>query len=236
MRSNKKAGRGSEREQVVQHLLDEACPSGQSLEVQEVRPLANLWSGYGTVLAAQVVDEEGKRHSYVVKQVAPPAGSGVGHTRKLHSYQVRPGRSVRRPAPPVAARRVRLQRWPVTGGGECPSLPSAGARHRSCRGTTQVEAFFYEKLAPEIHQLGADCHLPRALVVHNQLDSGGGGSMEMLLTDLRPRFPSPASSGMDAAHARAALTWLAAFHAVFWERPTPPEVWQEGCYWHLETR
>ena len=36
--------------------------------------------------------------------------------------------------------------------------------------------------------------------------------------------------------ARAALTWLAAFHAFSWERKRPAGLWEEGCYWYLRTR
>lgn len=46
-------------------------------------------SGYGNVLEAVAVDDSGKQHSLIIKEVAPPAGeSGVSHERKLHSYQV----------------------------------------------------------------------------------------------------------------------------------------------------
>jgi hypothetical protein len=34
----------------------------------------------------------------------------------------------------------------------------------------------------------------------------------------------------------AALSWLAAFHAFFWGRPRPDGLWQQGTFWHLDTR
>lgn len=81
---------------------------------------------------------------------------------------------------------------------------------------------------------GDACNIPQPLLVQSDLSSSGG-SLVLVLEDLRPRFPAPAGS-MDLPHAEAALTWLAAFHAHFWEQPTPGGVWSSGCYWHLETR
>lgn len=42
--------------------------------------------------------------------------------------------------------------------------------------------------------------------------------------------------GAPPSQARAALEWLAGLHACFWEQPRPPGVWEQGCYWYLDTR
>lgn len=96
----------------------------------------------------------------------------------------------------------------------------------------QVEAYFYQALAPRL--VGNPvCHVPHPLLVQSSLSSGGG-AMALVLSDLRPQFPRHAGS-LDLAHTKAVLAWLAAFHAAFWEE-SYTELWPEGCYWMLDTR
>jgi hypothetical protein len=148
--------------------------------------LSTLWAGYGVILECETDDNE----SLIVKEVSPPAGSGVSHMRKLRSYQ--------------------------------------------------VEAAFYERVAPRLPP-GAACRLPRCLGVHSPVDSGGsgsgtGGAMRLVMSDLRSSFPRRCGT-LDEPHARAALAWLAAFHAACWGADAEGlGLWPEGCYWHLATR
>uniref|UniRef100_A0A0G4G5M0 Aminoglycoside phosphotransferase domain-containing protein n=1 Tax=Chromera velia CCMP2878 TaxID=1169474 RepID=A0A0G4G5M0_9ALVE len=57
------------------------------------------------------------------------------------------------------------------------------------------------------------------------------GARVLVLEDLRTEFSK-------SANTRCILRWLAAFHAVFYERADLRKlpVWKQGCYWHLETR
>lgn len=42
--------------------------------------------------------------------------------------------------------------------------------------------------------------------------------------------------GLDERHAMAALGWLAAFHAACWGADASKlGLWEEACYWHLDT-
>ena len=118
------------------------------------------------------------------------------------------------------------------------TLPSPLPAPPSLIPPTQVEAGFYERVAPRLPP-GAACHVPRCLGVHSSLrsdDGACGGGMQLVLTDLRPRFPSR-MGGLDERHARAALSWLAAFHAACWgAQAAALGLWGEACYWHLDTR
>lgn len=97
-----------------------------------------------------------------------------------------------------------------------------------------MEATFYQHIAPRLQHSPA-CSVPRPLLVQSSLSSRGGGALVLVLTDLRPQFPRHSGS-LDLEHTQAALAWLAAFHAAFWEQPLPEGVWEEGSYWHLDTR
>lgn len=161
------------------------------LAVTSARQLSTLWAGYGVILECEA-DEDDEDGLLIIKEVAPPAGSGVSHMRKLRSYQ--------------------------------------------------VEAAFYERVAPLLPP-DAACRLPRCLGVHSTLhggiDSGGGGgggTMQLVMSDLRASFPRRCGT-LDEPHARAALAWLAAFHAACWGADAQQlGLWPEGCYWHLATR
>ena len=96
-----------------------------------------------------------------------------------------------------------------------------------------VEAYFYEHLAP---QLGAaDIHLSATRHTACHLDAHGG-TMQLLLTDLREHFPRSVSGPVTVEQAKVVLTWLARLHAHFWQQELPAEVWPQGTYWHLATR
>ncbi|PSC72803.1 hypothetical protein C2E20_4083 [Micractinium conductrix] len=153
------------------------------LTVRSARPLTSLWAGYGTITEVETDDNE----ALIVKEVHPPASSGVSHERKLRSYQ--------------------------------------------------VEAAFYEQVSPRLPASVA-CRLPHCLGVHStlRLDGGDAGGMQLVMKDLRGAFPRSCGS-LDEAHTKAALSWLAAFHAACWGADAAAlGLWPTGCYWHLETR
>jgi hypothetical protein len=49
-----------------------------------VEQVQRLWSGYGAILRLHLAD----RDPVILKRVAPPDGEGLGHRRKLRSYEV----------------------------------------------------------------------------------------------------------------------------------------------------
>lgn len=55
---------------------------------------------------------------------------------------------------------------------------------------------------------------------------GGANRIQCTASNTRQRY----------LQAYAALEWLASMHACFWEQPTPAGVWEQGCYWYLDTR
>ncbi|KAG2452058.1 hypothetical protein HYH02_003094 [Chlamydomonas schloesseri] len=108
--------------------------------------------------------------------------------------------------------------------------PSSGISHERKVNSYRCEAEFYKNHAPGLIKatgLGA----PTPLLVEST-EAG----WEFVLTDLSVDFPE--SSGcLDDQQVRAALDWLAAYHAYFWERPALPAGLQEqGSYWYLDTR
>ena len=103
---------------------------------------------------------------------------------------------------------------------------------RRCIG--QVEASFYDDLAADVLSATGSA-IPAPLHVASHSLGAPGGSLTLLMTDLRGRFPRRVGS-LGLGEARTALRWLATFHAHFWGKPAPPGVWPEGCYWHLDTR
>jgi hypothetical protein len=164
----------------VQLLLDGA--ENQVLTVQSVSTLASLWAGYGRALQVTAVDEDGAQQHFVVKDIKPPAGSGVSHQRKVRSYQ--------------------------------------------------VEGSFYEEVAPMLLARPGAPAVAAPLVVQRVEASG---NVALVLGDLRGRFPESAGA-LDLPRAKAALAWLAALHAAYWQKDVPASLWEEGSYYHLKTR
>lgn len=72
-----------------QDALSEAL--GQPVIVSKLRRLSPLWAGYGSVsegFASVGPKDQKLTQRLIVKQVAPPAGAGTSHERKIRSYQV----------------------------------------------------------------------------------------------------------------------------------------------------
>ena len=98
-----------------------------------------------------------------------------------------------------------------------------------------VERFFYKHLAKNVE--GA--------AVAKFLEAGPDC---IIIEDLAVRFPKEMYS-FSPDSAKVVLKWLANFHASFWQEtkqavvPPPSKdiskaegVWQQGCYWYLDTR
>lgn len=152
-------------------------------KIERCSKLTTLWAGYGAVY--HIVAKEGPKgrsKNLIIKDVSPPSDSGVGHQRKLYSYE--------------------------------------------------VEAAFYQQVAPTLLERGLAIATP-FLAEHN-LD-GNGGSMHLVLSDLREEYPRQ-NRPMDLAHAKAALSWLATLHGSYWQRPIPEQLWRQGTFWQLDTR
>lgn len=67
--------------------------------------------------------------------------------------------------------------------------PGSGVSHLRKLASYRIEAAFYEGLVPRLPPAAA-CHVPRCLGVHSTLGAaGGGGGMQLVLSDLRGAFP-----------------------------------------------
>jgi hypothetical protein len=111
----------------------------------------------------------------------------------------------------------------------------SGVSHERKLHSYKVEAHFYRHLATPLREKNGLAIATHYLAEHDlDLDSGTG-SMHLVLSDLREEFPNQ-HRPMDLAHAKAALYWLATFHASHWQRPIPKELWRQGCFWQLDTR
>ncbi len=115
-----------------------------------------------------------------------------------------------------------------------PPARGTGISHQRKLHSYQVEAHFYQHVAPRLLASHPACALPNPLFVRSNLHTSSGGSMVLVLEDLSPAFPS-SSSFLNLAHTRAALDWLATFHAALWGQQEQG-LWEDGCYWHLATR
>jgi hypothetical protein len=118
--------------------------------------------------------------------------------------------------------------------------PGSGVSHQRKLQSYIIEAAFYQRVVPHLPRTGSPCcHVPECVGVHSSLDAAAdqeAGEVHLVMGDLRSRFPSQCS-GLDEQQAKAALLWLAAFHAACWGADAQGlGLWRDGCYWHLETR
>jgi len=104
---------------------------------------------------------------------------------------------------------------------------ASGRSHRRKLHSYQVEATFYRDWA---RQCDASCPVAAChrvgLTEHGWL---------FVLEDLDARGLTVRTRQPTAQQRRAALTWLAGFHARFLDR-SPDGLWPTGTYWHLQTR
>ncbi|KAJ8605084.1 hypothetical protein CTAYLR_000356 [Chrysophaeum taylorii] len=85
----------------------------------------------------------------------------------------------------------------------------------------QVERTFYEKYSGE-----CACRVARY---------EGGDESRLVLEDLDASGYAGRASTLGTAAVAPLVEWLARFHKTFLGR-APDGLWEEGCYWHLDTR
>ncbi|EFJ50549.1 hypothetical protein VOLCADRAFT_88467 [Volvox carteri f. nagariensis] len=212
------------------------------------RAIGSLWAGYGSVNSLQVqLKGQSSAVSLIVKDVRPPRGSGVSHERKMASYRVEE----------FFYKHVGPGLVSSTGLG----IPRSLAIESSQSGFqfiltdlraeyphpapdsldgNQPASFLHERLMRTLqppprkitwHLAGSTLafgHAPRPGFPHRYCHASY-------------RYPSrlPTNPNRYTNHrkqVRAVLSWLATYHAYFWEQPTPAGLQQEGSYWYLDTR
>lgn len=90
-----------------------------------------------------------------------------------------------------------------------------------------VEIAWYSRWSA---RCGSDCPVPQCLAVETR-----GDEILMVLEDLDAAGFSERRESISETELRACLGWLAAFHARFLGYQ-PEGLWEQGTYWHLETR
>ena len=117
-----------------------------------------------------------------------------------------------------------------------PSLSSSSLKedvsHLRKLKSYQVEAAFYSSEIPA-ELASRRAHVP--MLIDRCGDVVDEGGLELLLSDLDNEGFASRLSG-SKAHVEAALTLLAKIHATYFERKLPEGLWEQACYWHLETR
>lgn len=91
----------------------------------------------------------------------------------------------------------------------------------------EVETAWYRDFAS---RCGLACRVPDCLQVVQK-----GDELLIVLEDLDAAGYSERKTVLPASEMRPCLVWLAHFHATFMGT-APEELWESGCYWHLETR
>ena len=153
--------------------------------VLSARRRGSLWAGYGSITECETDDEEMQR---LIIKVSKAPSRALPARRQAMPPQPRP--------PPLTGLLP-----PPAGGQEVHPPALKGASHERKLRSYQVEAAFYERVAP---RLPAGCHVPRVLGVHSTLHrsadgvgSGGGapdgdsgcGTLQLVMADLRGHFP-----------------------------------------------
>ena len=91
----------------------------------------------------------------------------------------------------------------------------------------QVEAAWYSRWSD---RCANPCRVPRCYALENQ-----GEESLMVLEDLDQAGYPLRKSDVSKIEIEACLSWLANFHATFMGK-SPTELWDQGTYWHLDTR
>lgn len=91
----------------------------------------------------------------------------------------------------------------------------------------QVEMHWYQNYA---ERCDAGCRLPKCLATHHE-----DKESYMLFEDLDAFGYDLRLGSVEEAEFINCITWLACFHATFMN-VSPHGLWEEGTYWHLETR
>ena len=101
-----------------------------------------------------------------------------------------------------------------------PPAPASDVGHARKLASYKAEAEFYRSVASGklVEDADAVCRVarPLAIVESDFSSSSSSYSLALALTDLRPDFPVFAKGGLRPPQLRAALAWLADFHAAHW--------------------
>lgn len=182
------------------------------------------------------------------RPVSSPARALVGHRsaaarqRRLapaQAAQLPGGEPLLRAGGAAAAARCGLPRAAVPGRAQHARQRGRQLRRRHAAGHAQPAAALPTQVrACALYRRLAMSHLPLLSRMVTPLNDCPCGSC--CFARSCPRCKSCTlhrASGLDEAHVKAALRWLAAFHAACWGADAKRlGLWEQGCYWHLETR
>jgi hypothetical protein len=105
--------------------------------------------------------------------------------------------------------------------------------HRRKLRSYSVERVFYEALSQKL--IDAGCIIPSCV---GCID-GDDGSIAIVMRDLGEHYGSydiRRGNCLNMEEGKRLLSYLARFHAVFWNARPPEGLWDEGCFWQLGTR
>ncbi len=105
--------------------------------------------------------------------------------------------------------------------------------HRRKLRSYSVERVFYERLSRKL--IDAGCIVPECL----GCIEGDDGSIAIVMRDLGARYGRydvRRGNCLTIEEGKRLLSYLARFHAVFWNVRLPEGLWEEGCFWQLGTR
>jgi hypothetical protein len=124
-----------------------------------------------------------------------------------------------------------------------PPSDGVGISHERKVKSYCAEAYFYQHLASQLSPYSASCVVPHSYSIQSK-----DGGFLFCMSDLRHDF-SDSNGSLSIDHTKAALRWLAHFHATFWNNSSIPTfnndndthtdlhgIWECGGYWHFETR
>lgn len=106
---------------------------------------------------------------------------------------------------------------------------ASGISHQRKLHSYQVEAYFYEHVAPDLQSAASKVPLPY------YIECSDKDKFTFILEDLSVAYPTVYHT-LDLVHTKSSLRWLAAFHAQHWELETPGNLWEQGTFWYLDTR
>jgi hypothetical protein len=109
---------------------------------------------------------------------------------------------------------------------DSPDIPQLSLSDRRKRRSYAVEQTWYQQGSQRCHP---GCRVARCYGVARLPERSF-----LLLEDLKNAGFQPVRPPQ-ALHVRSGLSWLAHFHALFLET-RPPDLWEQGTYWHLDTR
>lgn len=111
---------------------------------------------------------------------------------------------------------------------QCPQDNSVDANRK--RSSYHNELAFYRDVAPEL-LAHSPCMVPQPIEL-----SAGKSAITLILADVSAEFPVSQDT-LSSTQTKAALEWLATFHAQYWEAPHKHRgLAKRGSYWFLDTR